>query len=74
MPSCFKISISRAQLAERNPIAARVQRFAFFRSFFVDGDSGNVVPQSARAFEGSSGKITPRKSWKLYHSWGGRAG
>jgi hypothetical protein len=35
-------------------MAAGRERFDLFRSLFLDGDGGNVVPQAARAFEGHS--------------------
>ncbi len=48
--------MSLLSCAERDPVAARRQRFHVGRGFFLDGDDGDVVPQAARAFQRQQGE------------------
>ncbi len=47
-----------SELPERDPVAARGQRFHFLRGFLFDRDDHDFVPQLARGFEREDGEAS----------------
>jgi len=56
MPSRWRISMSLAELAEGDPVAARGQRLDFGSGLLPDGDHHDFVAQLACGLQGQDGK------------------